>query len=398
MRDFHPARFPTSDSTSVLVCKEIPLDIGFHIFSFCGPFDLAKLSCTSKSLRAFIQTNRLWESSYGNMSRGNCSRLPPPPVVEASRNYSPSAYAFWLLGGGLCTRCSAWTDSQPCHFLFRFRACSAECRGMLLHGNSMWHDKRHKYTTLSWGNWLPRESCTLPNGGTVYRYSRRAIKDAENEREQALVVDRGEQLDAECALRALDRSKISQVVVCLDVLLPKLNAPQNAKALESWQIAYLVEKAVVKSANLSFMKSMCMAENKKVQGVLRCPAALSVFDAFNRDLELITTTVWAQIRRLTLAQLEWMKAGVLPPNMPARPGDRIRCEQCNELRADGVSSHKHKATKAPETTRPMLCPECPHSRRSFSEQGLRDHMLSRSVNFPSIVFTADASPGISDLS
>ncbi|KAJ7609652.1 hypothetical protein FB45DRAFT_1123916 [Roridomyces roridus] len=286
MRNLHPSRFPTSVLTPVPVCSELPLDICLNIFGFCSPFDLAQLSLASKFLRAFSQrNNHLWNFAFLNICRGQCPPLPPPPIVEASGNYSPEACALWIFGGGLCT---------------------SKCKGELLfQGNALWHDKKHQCRN----EWLPREAYTLDGPELVYRYSLRAVERAQSERVQATAVSFGsswrhperipvrntEQLDLECVLRARDRLPIAQ----------------NARELRIWQKLYFDEKDIVERANLLFIKSMSMAEREKVQGVLRCPAALGVFKAFNRDLELITTTVWAQIRALTLSQLEYMENGLL---------------------------------------------------------------------------------------
>ncbi|KAJ7641661.1 hypothetical protein FB45DRAFT_1022395 [Roridomyces roridus] len=383
MRNLHPSRFPTSVSTPVPVCSELPLDI----FGFCSPFELVQLLLTSKFLRTFIRrNNRLWASSFSNISRGDCPPLPPPPVVEASGNYSVSSYVLWIFDGGFCSWCDTWTTAQPFHFLFRFRACSRKCRSGLLHGSSFLHDKRNMCASSPWAQWLPREAYTVEG---IYRYSRKAIEEAEAEREQAAAVDGGsfwrhpssitvrnsKELDSDCILRARDRPRLSQ----------------NAAELEIWQSAYFDEKAVVERANLAFMKRMCMAENKKVQGVLRCPAASSVFDAFNRDLELLTTTVWAQIRTLTLAQFKSMQEGVFPPSIAPRRTDMIKCEHCDYLAlADIMHSHvrdvhnlvpDYQVSAETKIRRPaeILCPDCPFSRRSFNERSLRDHQRSVSA-------------------
>ncbi|KAJ7641658.1 hypothetical protein FB45DRAFT_1054120 [Roridomyces roridus] len=398
MSNLHPTR-PARAATSLLFGKPLPLAVAFEIFSLCSPFDLAQISCTSKSLRAFIQPNRcLWESAYGNLSRGNCPQLPPPPLVESRANYSPLACASWLFGGGLCTvrlllaalksisqfgtamldmdelSTVPFSLSLPRVFgqfyedlmtsIF-LRLEQAKCREELLSDNSKWVDEKNDYLAFSWGNWLPRRFRTIVGArGLVYEYSHRAIKDAEAERKQAIAVDQGdswrdprgtrvrssEELDTEWALRARDRAILSQ----------------HSAFLEVWHRFYLTEKVAVEKVNMSFIKRMCRAENIKGKDVLDCPAARSVIDAFSRDLTLLTTTTWTHIRRLD---------------------DRIKCELCSRLlRPDGLFFHlqdKHEGVEVPNNskakqTRDRPCPDCPHSsRRLFSEQGLQDHKMSR---------------------
>ncbi|KAJ7676271.1 hypothetical protein B0H17DRAFT_1080380 [Mycena rosella] len=128
MRQFNPAHFPRSDTQSFFVFNQFPTDVALAIFEHCSPFDLVQLGLSSRHLRAFIGANRcLWITAQASLLG-----LPPLPTVEASGNFSRSAYASWLFGGGLCTWCSEWTDSQPCNFVFRFRACSPSCNSLLL--------------------------------------------------------------------------------------------------------------------------------------------------------------------------------------------------------------------------------------------------------------------------
>ncbi|KAJ7484980.1 hypothetical protein B0H11DRAFT_2279269 [Mycena galericulata] len=387
MRNFSPARFPTSDA-SFTVFNRFPMDIGLEILEKCSPFDLAQLARTSTFLRSFLRVNsHLWKTAQVNLAQGDCPPLPAPPVVEASGNYSQFAYALWLFDGGPCTWCSKWTDSQPCHFLFRFRSCSPRCRGILFSDVCMSTDKAKKYDDFFWGKWLSRKGQELPNGQVTYTYSTQATKDALRERHQAIGVDGGnswrdpkgfpvrtsQQLDAECDLRRLSRPAISK----------------NAEELDAWYEAYVAQRAVVQKSNFNFLKGLCIEENKKVQGVLRCPTMARLFFAFNRDLQPITHTVWTQVRDLVLAELKFMGEGVFPEGVATRPNDKVRCTQCNQLlRAMSMADHvlsKHKGRNAdtsacdgPEAkARESHCRDCPSSRRLFTERGLRDHQLNK---------------------
>lgn len=208
-----------------------------QILEKCSPFDLVQLGLTSRFLRSFIAAHgHLWTAAQSNIVH-----LPPPPAVEASGNYSQSAYAVWLFAGGPCTVrefifrriicsrsqvCSESTVSQPFHFLFRFRACSvgqacAPCQDPTfltcsttrrrardfclrrfqpnftlphIHSSSnasVFVDENRKYENFSWGKWLPRVERVLPGGVLTHAYSTLAIQNADRERQQAIGVDRG---------------------------------------------------------------------------------------------------------------------------------------------------------------------------------------------------------------
>ncbi|KAJ7470839.1 hypothetical protein FB451DRAFT_1176044 [Mycena latifolia] len=258
-----------------------------QVLEHCSPFDLVQLGLASRAFRAVIAAHEyLWVQAQLNLSSGTCHRVPPLPVIEANGNFSQSAYASWLFGGGSCTWCSKWTESQPTHFIFRFRACSATCKALLLSASNLYVDRTQKFDDFSWGKWLPRIERELPNGETIKIYSARATKDAERERQQAVRVDAGnshrdlkgfpcrtsQQRDEECTRREQSRPELLK----------------NGFELEAWHKHYLKEHAIIWRSNYDFLMCLATAENKKIQGLMRCPTITSLFVAFNRDLELIT--------------------------------------------------------------------------------------------------------------
>ncbi|KAJ6542056.1 hypothetical protein DFH09DRAFT_1089387 [Mycena vulgaris] len=330
---FESVQFPTSDAfiTPFLVFNRFPKDVGLA------------LSLTSRFLRSFISANKyLWTAGRFNLARRKSPRLPAPPVVEANGNYSQSAYAFWVFGGGPCT---------------------ATCKALLMSDPSLRVDKTKKYDDFSWGKWLPRGQQVhqaLNLQITYYVYSRRATDHAERECQQAIGVDAGnsrrdplgfprrtvQHLNAECALRQQARDALAK----------------NACELDIWQQAYFAERVVVSQKNFEFLKLMSTVEDQKVQAVLQCPTAARLCFAFNRDLAYITYTakttelVWTQHRTGIFAELKFMLEGVFPTGMEARYNDKKRCSYCPRLiKTQGPrSGHHPRNPKMPAEALPRL--------------------------------------------
>ncbi|KAJ7932048.1 hypothetical protein B0H13DRAFT_1956427 [Mycena leptocephala] len=360
MRHFKSSQFPNRDaySVSLFVFNKFPMDIGLAILEHCSPSDLVQLEIVSKGLRAFIRSNmHLWTAALGNVSRGECPGVPSLPVVEASGNYSQSAYALFIFGGGSCSWCSKWTELQPFQWIFRFRACSVSQRLLSL----------GQYDDHSWGKWLPRMMRIQQSGDIIHVYSTRATKYATRELEQAFGVDRGNsrrdplgfpcrtvaQLKEECAKR--ERSR------------PALH--RNGLQLEEWQKRYVQQKSIVFCENFEFIKCVSAVENKKHQGILRCPTMARIFAAFNRDLALITETVWRENLPIIRAEFKYMVNGVLPDGMVGRRNDKVRCSYCPRL----------IKTQGPESgSDEKHCPECPDLKRlSRSEVCAITHYTSK---------------------
>ncbi|KAJ7102856.1 hypothetical protein C8R44DRAFT_887582 [Mycena epipterygia] len=368
--------FPASDPhiPSFHVFNHFPKDIGLAILEQCSPFDLAQLTLTSRFLRSFIRTHRhLWTAAQSNIVH-----LPPPPAVEASGNYSQSAYAVWLFAGVVfgMDRFATFPFSVP--FPSVFEGVS---------NARVFVDEKKKYENFSWGKWLPRVERRLPGGLLTHAYSTLAIQNADRERQQAIGVDSGnsrrdprgfpcrsgQQLDAECNLRRQSRDALSK----------------NAAALQDWHKRYITQHTTVLRANFEFLKSLSAAEDRKVQGVIRCPTMVRLFFAFNRDLALITYTVWMQYRVLVFAELKFLSEGVFPAEMSGRRHDKMRCSYCPRLiHATGMRDHvvDIHPNQNPDTIPGIkgppkkCCPGCPESKRKFSKRGMQDHQLQKHKN------------------
>ncbi|KAJ7505704.1 hypothetical protein B0H11DRAFT_1975738 [Mycena galericulata] len=394
MRHATPIQFPSSDTyaPSFFIFNQFPKDIGLAILEHCSPFDLIQLEKTSRFLRSFIRAHQhLWVAAQVNVSRNKCHRVPALPAVEASGNYSQTAYARRIFAGGKCSWCAKWTPLLPFNFTFRFRACSPACKALLSSDASIFVDKARKYENFSWGNWLPRVEERIANEAPFYAYSKKAIKDAERERHQSVGIDAGnsfrdprgyparsvQRLNQECERRARSRDVIHK----------------NASALDKWRAAYISERESVSRANFQFLKRLSSHENKKVQGIIRCPTVARIFFAFNRDLAMITSTVWIHNKAAILAELKYMREGVTPAGMVLRPNDKMRCAYCPRLiKVKGMGDHvvdMHKGQNpdtipsVPESTT-KHCSGCPDSKRVFTTRGLADHKLNKHSNKPTI--------------
>ncbi|KAJ7907898.1 hypothetical protein B0H13DRAFT_1879122 [Mycena leptocephala] len=283
--------------------------------------------------------------------------------------------------------CSEWTDSQPVNFVFRFRACSSKCKAKIVF-SSMHVPKEHD--NLHWGKWLPREIYVQENGETTHLYSIRAKKDAELERQQAIawtlathnfcLLKRDRNADVESA-PGLHSSRL--VYFTRDCSF--LTTHQNAFELETWHELYIAERELIFHKNLETLKGFALTENKKIQGVLRCPTIAPLFRAFNRDLTLITHTVWMQHRKRALVELKVLAEGVFPPGMVARRNVKIRCAHCPRLlRVWAMASHladKHQDTDIDAMPATTPCPDCPGSKRMFTNRGLMDHRLNKTLMY-----------------
>ncbi|KAJ7776140.1 hypothetical protein B0H16DRAFT_1879551 [Mycena metata] len=358
------------------------------IMEHCSPLDLVNISRTSRFLRSFIHTHsHLWSIAQTNMARGDdCPGVPVLPVVEASGNYTHSAYACFLFEGGSCSLCSEWTEEPPIDFAFRTRICSSKkCKKRK--AELVWVDNDRKYENFHWGKWLPRRVVGdpgLPNGETTYSYSFPAIENAESEREYAVSLDAGfgnfeedsnfvrrtvEELNEECDRRERSRPALLE----------------NASKLEAWHLLYNAEHERVLHQNLEILRSYAVVEKRKFQGIMRCPTISAIFHAFNRDLNLITHTVWIHNRDRVLAELKAMTNGALPPGAITQHNDKIRCTHCSRLlRGSSMKDHlvdKHSdlVSKDPVAQRDKqnLCSECPGSKRLYTQRGLKDHRRSK---------------------
>ncbi|KAJ7776105.1 hypothetical protein B0H16DRAFT_1505673, partial [Mycena metata] len=309
------------------------------------------------------------------MARGDdCPGVPMLPVAKASGNYTNSAYAR-------CVRNGRASRQSTLHFVLGFvRQKSVKKRKAEL----VWVDIDRTYESFHWGKWLPRRVVGdpgFPNGETTYSYSFPAIENAEREREYAVSLDAGnleedsnfvwrtvEQLNEECDRRERSRPALLE----------------NAFELEAWHLLYAAEHERVLRQNLETFKSCALAEKTKFQGIMRCPTISAIFHAFNRDLTLITHTVWIQNRDRVLVELKAMSNGVLPPGVIPQHNDKIRCTHCSGLlRGSSMKDHlvdKHSdlVSKDPVAQRDKQnpCSQCPGSKRLYTQRGLKDHRRS----------------------
>ncbi|KAJ7746969.1 hypothetical protein B0H16DRAFT_1692545 [Mycena metata] len=341
----------------------------------CSPHDLVQLQTTSRSLHAFLNTHKhLWTAAQGNVG------LPPVPIVEAGGNRTSAACAIFIFGGGACTWCSKFTPAQPFSFVFRFRACSPSCLKLLLSDVSLYVDKSKTYEDFSWGRWLPRSKLHSP----FNVYSKRDIKYAGRERQQAIGIDNHSSRRDPLGIPHRTVAQLNEV--CLKRARSRDALTEHALRLVSWQTEYFKLKATVSRANYDFIKLMSAVEGKKAQGILRTPKGTALFQAFNRDLTKLTFTVWLENRALLFAQLGCMLDGVFPVGTVGRPNDKLRCPYCPRLiKVKGMADHvvdKHP-DHDPDTI-PFIqkrdkkhCSECPSSKRLYTKRGLKDHKLNK---------------------
>ncbi|KAJ6495997.1 hypothetical protein C8R45DRAFT_926536 [Mycena sanguinolenta] len=322
----------------------------------------------SKSIRSLIQMHpHLWIAA-----QKNCADIPPPSVVTSSGNYSYSAYALFIFGGGPCTWCSKRTDTLPCSWVFRFRACSTQ-----------------KYDDSIWGKWLPRLQITLENGEQLYVYSTRQLKYAKREQQEAFRIDRGNSERDPIGFRRRNWKQLREEHLRREESRPAIH--KNEIDLKVWRKRYKEQVAVVRSRNIKFVKLMSAVDDVNFRGLLRCPALKCIFAAFNRDLTFLTHTVWMHNRSAILTEFKYMKNGVFPDGMVARQSDKLRCSYCPRLiTVKGMADHivdKHKGQNPDEI--PFIskakgdkkhCPDCPDSKRVFTKRGLEDHRLVKRVN------------------
>ncbi|KAF7306326.1 hypothetical protein MIND_00423800 [Mycena indigotica] len=368
----------TPPPDSFLVFNRLPLEIGIIILEKCSPYDLSQLSLTSKRIRALISRHpRIWQNAYDNISRGDCPPPPACPQVEASGFYGKDAYAIWLFGGGPCTYCTKSTTGLPCDFIFRNRACSPKCYGILRSRSTNIIDTPKKYTNHVFTKWLAQRM--LPSKSTPgdldLAFSRVLFKKAGRELEQA--VNPKSQFTGEFRRRTW--TELKEEYSKRETSRPILH--QNATDLTAWAELYQKEKVKVEKANREFMSSVSRAESIRLQQVLRCSTMKRLVSVFGRDLSLITFTVWMEYRRVILAELEVLLA--------SQKG-KAPCPYCDRfvkvlgIRDHMILSHQHEDPNATPYIRELgrdnekrSCMECPFSKRPrlFTPDALELHRL-----------------------
>ncbi|KAF7322362.1 hypothetical protein HMN09_00014100 [Mycena chlorophos] len=324
-------------SDTLTIFNRFPVDVGLVIIESCSPHDIVQLRMTSKRLRNIIDRHsHVWTTARANLARGQCSSVPAPPEVTARGNYNEASYAFWLFGGGRCdsTICENAAKGLPVSFTLRLRACSKKCDDWIFDSGLIYCDFKHRYDATTWGLWLPR----IPfedNGSKFFLYRRSAIRDAEDEVNQAIAVTNGAIFCmGKFPLRTIDALTLEHRKRAESrVMLEK-----NAKQLVAWKIGYLAEKATVEDLNWACLKTFCATERISFNQLRHCPMTMALLEAFNRDLERITLTVWQQHRLVLRREYETLFPDRVPTSSLKK--HNVECPECGRpVKAAGLRDH-----------------------------------------------------------
>ncbi|KAF7300634.1 hypothetical protein HMN09_00948700 [Mycena chlorophos] len=271
---------------------KLSLDVVLLILEQCSPFDLAILAASSSALRAALDANPfIWRRAMVGFARGACPAIPPYAAsLEETANCSPAAYARYIFGGGKCALCRKPTSSIPYEYLLRLHACSGKCKRGILSRGILFVDREHKYEIHPWGQWLPRLRGTW---GRKFVYSSFMIERARHEEQQARDADSGRVLpDDDLPLPFRTTATLSEARAERARSRDALTV--NAIALEHWSASYVQEKETVEAANRRFLKARAKEHGLQYHIIMRCPTVACIFTSFNRDLTLITLTVFLQ--------------------------------------------------------------------------------------------------------
>ncbi|KAF7292827.1 hypothetical protein MIND_01181700 [Mycena indigotica] len=382
------------------VFNKFPLDIGLAILAQCSPYDLLQLSKTSHSFRNLIfdHAATLWTAARQNLVRGDCKLMPPCPQVEATGNYSQSAYFTWIFEEGPCTHCSRPTDSMPFLFALRHRACSSMCKGELTSPARFFRstDPDIDVVMREYGFWLPR--CAVGKTSQdqdIYAFERSSLRAALQESN----ITRRSRPGILADTRRRNTMELGQEYQKRARSRPALE--QNAQQLQDWLKPYENEMKKTNALNSTFLKYQAQAEKKAIRQLLKCPSVVKIMKAFTRDLTLLTANVWLEYRDLILDELKVIQLGRAPPSTPTLfPQDKVACPFCSHsVKAKGLVSHvcrKHP-TQNPDhlyfgsiqDSGKRHCGFCPGSQRVFTEAGLERHTLAMHPDLLPLV----ASPG-----
>ncbi|KAF7297601.1 hypothetical protein MKEN_01382900 [Mycena kentingensis (nom. inval.)] len=353
---------------------DLPLDVGLRVFSHCSPFDLVQLAATSKSNRKLILTHEnLWESAHSNLARGECPRLPTRPVIETSGNFSQEAYVLWVFGGGLCSQCSKPITSIPLYFIFHFRSCSAGCRKILMSRQHLYFCPPVEFDALPHTNGLPRLASEDPSTGTMLYASLKSVKNAQHEANAATQITtfnnvslRGHRPPTFCTFKPRTLTELEEEVFRRQ--RSRLAIEKNASDLQTWRDLYLRQQAVVVKENDDFIKDVAREEHIKGSRLQRTPTLKRLKEAFERDLEPLTWSVWIQNRTQILKEID------------ATPKGKVLCQFCQlAFQHDDLPRHvlecRMNVGRYPEL-RKFPCAQCPRSTRRYTTKGLEQHELN----------------------
>ncbi|KAF7297603.1 hypothetical protein MKEN_01383100 [Mycena kentingensis (nom. inval.)] len=351
------------------VLGELPLDVGLGIFSLCSPFDLVQLAATSKSNRTLILTHEsLWESAHNNLARGECPRLPTRPIVETSGNYSQEAYVLWVFGGGPCSQCSKPTTSLPFKFLFRFRACSTPCSRILMSRQHVHYCSPAEFKALPYSIGLPHIAREEPST-EIYIYT--SLKFVTNAKHEATAAkqfnNRGYRPPASSTFKRRSQAELDAEYTRRERSRPAVE--KNADDLQTWRDLYNAQHAVVAAANNDFITRMAKEERVNPSRLGRTPTLKRLKHAFDRDLELLTPSVWSHNLSTIVDELG---------------PKRVVCQHCGKTYdEDRLSAHLSDCQDAQLGTmfgwnkQKALCQQCPESRRLYTKDGLEDHRVAQ---------------------
>nr|GAT50679.1 predicted protein [Mycena chlorophos] len=228
-------------------------------------------------------------------------------------------------------------------------------------------DFKHRYDATTWGLWLPR----IPfedNGSKFFLYRRSAIRDAEDEVNQAITVTNGAIFCmGKFPLRTIDALTLEHRKRAES----RVMLAQNAKQLVAWKIGYLAEKATVEDLNWARLKTFCATERISSNQLRHCPTTMALLEAFNRDLERITLTgalsvvlsgsflilaaVWQQHRLVLRREYETLFPERVPTSSLKK--HNVECPECGRpVKAAGLRDHvqarhgsrEHREDGAPE--------------------------------------------------
>ncbi|KAF7301230.1 hypothetical protein MIND_00687800 [Mycena indigotica] len=356
-----PVRNVPGPGSSLFRFTELPPEMCLLIIENCSPYDLVQLNATSKVIRSFIGSHQyLWERSLLNLKRGNCDAVPSPPRIQATGNYSVTAYIAWIFGGGSCSirNCSRATHNLPWSFILGLRACSRSCQEMLMSKDYIFFDVAHIYDDSLLSRWLPHLVIETPQTPIpIHAYLRKLLTAARHELHCAERVNpkpkrKSSEKHNPFALRDLyeDYPKRQDARLLLE---------ENARRLTEWVGNYLKEKVMVIKANTDFLRATVSGSQTELNlnRVLQTPTLGRLLHAFNRDLEILTPSVWEQNRDAIMTEL------ATTPH--------IKDLHCSSSKlSDCTSSHPSDQGK-------RRCPDCPRSSRLYSTHALRDHRSAK---------------------
>jgi len=258
--------------------------------------------------------------------------------------------------------------TMPASFSLRMRFCSRNCRSLMgqvvgpIAGKALLKRRKQPHFE-SFRLWLP----ILESGDEVPKYRYSMIKEYNTEFLQASNNSGSTALDdlqKTWAKRAEARSTITV----------------NARALCEWAISYEAIKSEVLKSNVIFLKAVKPA-GTTFGKMMKSPTLAKHFNAFNRDLEKITFTVWYAIRRIVVQEIRDYDTA-LPSTGPIQ-----RCKQCpSSTRIFTLEALLHHSLRMHDDTsnlptlqtgRERLCNLCLKSRKLFSAEGMTAHIKAK---------------------